>query len=136
MADAKVVLRWTGESLRFDGGAPGGEWIRLDGSRETGPAPMHALLLAVAGCMGADILEILGKMRVAIEGLEIRVEGDRAPEPPRRFLSTRFVCETRGVATADAEKLERAVLLSRDKYCSVLHSLRPDIKVQIETVMG
>lgn len=136
MADAEVTLRWTGESLRFDGGGPEGEWIRLDGTRETGPAPMHALLLSVAGCMAADIIEILAKMRVSLEGLEMRVEGDRAPEPPRRFLSTRMVCEVQGVAEADAEKLERAVALSKDKYCSVLHTLRPDVELHIEIVMG
>ena len=136
MADVDVTLRWTGESLRFDGGGPDGEWIRLDGTKETGPAPMQALLLSVAGCMAADIIEILKKMRVPFEGLEIRVEGDRAAEPPRRFLRVRMVCETKGLGEADADKLDRAVALSRDKYCSVLHSLRPDMDFEIETVLG
>lgn len=136
MADTEATLRWTGEGLRFDGGGPEGEWIRLDGERLTGPAPMQALLLAVAGCMAADIIEILTKMRVPLEALEMRIEGDRAAEPPRRFLRARMVCETRGVGDEDAAKLERAVALSREKYCSVLHTLRPDFAFEIQTVRG
>lgn len=136
MADVAVALRWTGEGLRFDGGAEGRPWIRVDGSKETGPSPMQLLLLALAGCMGADIVDILGKMRVPLEALELRLEGDRAPEPPRRYLRIRILCETRGVSEEDEPKLRRAVALSEEKYCSVLHTLRPDCEIATEVRRG
>lgn len=136
MANVAVSLRWTGEALRFHGGAEGGEWVRIDGAGATGPSPMQALLLALAGCMAADIVEILGKMRVPLQALELRVEGDRAVEPPRRYTRVRLVCEARGVAPADESKLWRAVTLSQEKYCSVMHTLRPDLELGIEVVLG
>ncbi|HEX7051573.1 MAG TPA: OsmC family protein [Longimicrobiales bacterium] len=136
MADVAVTLRWTGEGLRFDGGARDGAWIRLDGDGETGPAPMQTLLLALAGCMAADVVNILGKMRLPLEGLEFRIEGDRAPEPPRRYLRLRMVCETRGIAAADEDKVRRALALSEEKYCSVLHTLRPDLDIGTRLILS
>jgi putative redox protein len=108
----------------------------IDGDAEAGPSPMQSLLLGLAGCMAVDVVMILQKMRVPLEGLAIRAEGERAPEPPRRFTQIRLVYETRGLAPADSDKLDRAIELSREKYCSVLHTLRPDTLVSIETVLG
>lgn len=136
MADMQVVLQWTGEGLQFEGGGEGTGWARLDGNAETGPSPMQALLLGLAGCMAADVIEILRKMRVPLTGLVVRVDGDRAPEPPRRFTRIRLVYETRGVEASDEEKLRRAIALSEEKYCSVLHTLRPDIDFTVEAVVG
>ncbi len=86
--------------------------------------------------MGADIVDILGKMRVPLEALELRLEGDRAAEPPRRFLSIRILGEARGVSEEDEPKLRRAVALSEEKYCSVLHTLRPDCEISTEIRRG
>lgn len=132
---AAVVLSWTGEGLAFEGGAPGGPAITVDGGgARLGPSPMQTLLLAVAACTAADIVDILGKMRVPLEGLDVRLEGERAPEAPRRYTSLRFTYEARGVAEADEDKLRRAVALSHETYCSALHSLRADIEVATEVV--
>jgi putative redox protein len=133
MAAMNVTLRWTGEALRFEGGGAG-SWVSIDGGAETGPSPMQAVLLGFAGCMAADVIEILGKMRVPLVGLSVKVEGERAPEPPRRFTAIRLVYEVEGVPPEGEDKLARAIELSKEKYCSVLHSLRPDIAFQIEAV--
>lgn len=93
---------------------------------------MELLLLSLAGCMGIDIVDIAKKMRVSIEGLDLRLEGDRAVEPPRRYTRIRILCDARGVSEEDRPKLQRAVDLSSEKYCSVLHSLRPDIPIETE----
>lgn len=135
MADVAVVLRWTGEDLRFEGGGPGGEWIAIDGNAETGPTPMQLLLLSLAGCMAADMVDILGKMRLPLEGLEVRLEGDRAPEPPRRYLRVRLRCVVRGISSEEEAKVRRALSLSEEKYCSVLHTLRPDLDLETELVL-
>jgi putative redox protein len=131
MADLAAKITWTGNGLEFDGGtAAGGPRIRMDGGGTTGPGPMVTLLLAFGGCMGADIVDISTKGRTPMSGLEIDVEGDRAPEPPRRYtkIVMRFI--VRGANAADEPKFQRALDLSREKYCSVLHSLRTDLDLE------
>jgi putative redox protein len=127
---ASVELRWT-EGLTFTGGANGGPQITTASGGGDGPSPTQMLLLSVAGCMGIDVVDILGKSRVPLEGLRVEVEGDRAAEPPRRFTAIRLTYYVSGPSDADQAKLERAVQLSRDKYCSVLHTLRPDLELDV-----
>lgn len=87
--------------------------------------------MSVAACMAVDIKMILEKGRVPLESLELAVEGERAPEPPRRFLRIVMDVHIRGPGPADEAKVERAAALSRDKYCSVLHTLDPDLDTEI-----
>lgn len=131
MASKSVTLAWTGEGERFEGGKPGGVAVTIDGDGVAGPSPMDALLLSLAGCMGIDVLMILEKSRVPIEALEVSVEGDRRDEPPRRYTALRLEYRVRGPREQDQAKLDRAVALSKDKYCSVLHTLRPDVDLDI-----
>ncbi len=131
MASKKVTLRWTGEGEHFVGGAPGGVQVPIDGDGKAGPSPMDALLLSLAGCMGIDVLMILEKGRVPVRALEVDVEGTRPDEPPRRFLALRLVYRIEGPGPEHDGRIERAVALSRDKYCSVFHTLRPDLDVEI-----
>lgn len=131
MSDNRVSLRWTGEGLRFEGGRPEGPSLQLDSAGQAGPSPMDALLLAVAGCMGIDVVMILEKGRATPTSLEVDVEGDRAADVPRRFTDLRLVYRIGGLAPEHRDRAQRAVDLSRDKYCSVLHTLRPDLELQI-----
>lgn len=132
MADTTVSLRWAGAGLRFEGGSGAGPVVSIDSEGTAGLRPTELVLLGLGGCMGVDIIDILGKMRVPLEALEVRLEGDRAAEPPRRFLRIRLVCDVWGVPEADEAKLQRAVALSQEKYCSVLHTLRPDCEIRVE----
>lgn len=125
----RVEARWTGEGTVFQGGPPGGVEITIDGNTEKGPSPMDTLLLGLAACMGADIVEILRKSRVALEALEVSVRGDRAEKHPRRYVRIEIVYRATGPCAADQKRLDRALALSRDKYCSFTHSLRPDIEL-------
>ncbi|MDZ7780864.1 MAG: OsmC family protein [Gemmatimonadota bacterium] len=131
----QIRLRWSGDGLVFRGGPDGGPEVVVDGGADQGPAPMQQLLLAVAGCMGIDIKMILEKSRVPMDGLEIEAIGERAEEAPRRYVRLELVCRVKGPGPEDAEKVLRAVELSRDKYCSVLHSLDPSMDVTV-TVPG
>lgn len=135
MADVTVALRWTGDGLVFEGGSVGGPQVRVDGEGAAGISPVQALLLSLGACTGADVVDILGRMRVPLAGLVVRLEGDRAPSPPRRYTRVRLVYEVQGVAAADEEKVRRAVALSHEKYCSVLHTLRPDLELRTEVVL-
>jgi putative redox protein len=131
VSDKEVLLRWTGEGLSFTGGAPGGPDITLDSAGKVGPSPMDALLLGVGGCMGIDVVMILEKGRVPLESLDVTIEGDRAQDPPRKFTAVRIVYRIGGLGPEHHAKAQRAVDLSRDRYCSVLHSLHPDVGIDI-----
>jgi len=131
MSSSKVTLRWTGEGLAFVGGVEGGPQITTDSGGAAGPSPTQLLLLSLAGCMGVDVRMILEKSRVPVETLEVEVEGDRVEDQPRRFHSIRLTYRLRGPRDEDQAKLERAVELSKEKYCSVLHSLRPDLNLDV-----
>lgn len=131
MATRSVELRWSGEGLHFRGGGEGGPEIDLDSDGEAGPSPTQALLLSLGACMGIDVVMILEKGRVPLEALSVVLEGDRAEEPPRRYTAIRLVYRITGPGPEDAQKVDRAVRLSRDKYCSVLHSLAGDIDLDI-----
>ncbi len=133
MSSSSVELRWT-EGLTFVGGAEGGPQITTASGGGEGPSPTQLLLVSLAGCMGIDVVDILNKSRVPLEELRVQVEGSRASEPPRRFESIRLTYHVRGPSDADQAKLERAVELSRDKYCSVLHTLRPDLALDVRIV--
>lgn len=132
MADSVVALEWTGTGLEFTGGAPNGPEVLLDGNGRAGVSPVTTLLLALAACTGSDVVEIVQKMRVPIDSLAVTVEGGRMPEPPRRFHTLRLLYRAGGVSEADRDKVRRALTLSREKYCSVLHTLRTDLVVSFE----
>lgn len=132
MADSQIHMRWLGEGLRFEAEHPSHTNFKTDGDGKTAHSPVQSLLLALAGCTGADVIDIVTKMRVPISGLEMFVEGDRNSEPPRFFKAIRMRYVARGVAPEDRAKVERAIELSHEKYCSVYHSLRKDISVTNE----
>jgi putative redox protein len=97
---------------------------------------MDTVLLGVGACMGADICHILGKSRVPLEALEVLVTGQRVETNPRRYRAIRFVFRVKGPGPEDQAHVERAVALSRETYCSAIHSLRPDLEVDIAIERG
>jgi putative redox protein len=135
MAAAQVTLAWTGEGLRFEADHPSHNAFRTDGDGKTSHSPVQMLLLALAGCTGADVIDILKKMRLPISALEVVVEADRNAEHPRYVKAIHMRFSTRGVPAAERAKVERAIQLSRETYCSVSHSLRQDIVFSTELVM-
>jgi putative redox protein len=126
----RITVDWEGGTL-FRGGEPGGPTSLVDTDNGRAPGPMLPLLLAAASCTGADVVSILEKMRVGLTGLSIGVAGVRREEVPRRYASIRFSFRLRGTAL-DESKARRAIDLSLQKYCSVVHSLAPDIAVEYD----
>jgi putative redox protein len=135
MADVNVALEWEQSGLVFRGGAVGGVEVRVDGNTRVAISPVQSMLVALVACSAADVVDILQKMRVPLAGLTVRAEGDRAPNPPRRYTAIRLVYEVQGLAAEAEDKLRRAIQLSHEKYCSVMHSLRPDIMVSTDVVL-
>lgn len=126
----RVSLRWTGD-LAFRGVTATGQPVSLDADPDRGVRPVEALLLGLGGCMAIDVVSILGKMRCPPARLELEVEGEQRPDPPRYFRRATLRFRLSG-PSLPREKVERAVALSREKYCSVLLSLRPDLEVEVE----
>lgn len=118
-----ATLTWQGD-LRFDAALPRHSII-LDGDGAAGPSPVEALALALAGCMAIDVADIVVKGRHELKSIEARMVAQRREEPPRRFVS--FTLHFVLTGNVPAHAVERAIQLSRDKYCSVWHSLRQDI---------
>lgn len=135
MSDIAVGVSWRG-GLRFEAEGAAGGAVAVDAGGEAGPSPMELVLIGLATCMGVDVVEILTRMRVPLAGLRVRADGDRRPEAPRRYTAVRLVYETEGVDDEDAGKLQRAIDLSRDRYCSVLHTLHPDLELSISVERG
>ncbi len=127
MADARpplvAELVWSG-ALRFDA-ASGSATSVVDGDGKLGASPMQHAAMALAGCMAADVVDIVRKGRHPLTGLRVTFTGKRSEEPPRRFLEIALHFNIEGAVPPEA--VERAIALSREKYCSVMHSFRQDI---------
>jgi len=130
----KVRLSWQ-QGLSFLGGEAEGPAILIDGDNAAGPGPMVTLLLAAASCTGSDVVVILERMRVPFTELEIEVSGVRREAEPRRYTSIHLDYHVGG-AGADPAKVRRAIDLSLEKYCSVIHSLAPDIAITYALSLG
>ena len=123
----RITLDWQQE-LVFVGGAPGGPLATIDADNAAAPGPMLSLLLAAGSCSGSDVVVILRKMRVQLSQLRIEVSGQRREQEPRRYTAIHFDYHIGGDGLDEA-KATRAVSLSVEKYCSVIHSLAPDIAI-------
>jgi putative redox protein len=120
-------LTWLGD-LKFRA-VSGSASITIDGDSTAGPSPVQALVFALAGCMAADVIFILTKGRHDVRALRARLNAERAQENPHRLLKVNLHFDLEGAVPGDA--VQRAISLSREKYCSVWHSLNPDIDLQV-----
>ena len=118
-----LTLRWDGGTRLI--GAAGGHEQLSDWDGHEALSPIQTLALALAGCMASDVITILQKGRLPLRGLTADLRAERAASEPRRFLSVDLRFEIVGDVPAD--RVERAIALSREKYCSVWHSMRQDI---------
>lgn len=114
-------------------GTSGETSLVLDSASKAGPSPMQALALGLAGCMSMDVVHILKKGRHDIRGLRATIAGRRAEEAPRRFLAIELHFSVTGKVPID--QVERAIDLSREKYCSVWQSMRQDIEFRVTVEM-
>lgn len=117
----------------FEATNAGGQRALIDGPPDLGGQgegvrPMEALLMALAGCSAMDVIHILEKQqREPLEDLDVTVKGQRADAIPAVYtdIDVRFVAS----GAVNPQKLERAVKLSMEKYCSVATMLQPAAKI-------
>ena len=114
--------------IHFDARVKGG------GSGKHGN-PLDHLIAAAGICSGMDVVDIIEKMRQPLDSFEIELEGEQREEYPRFFTSIKIRYILKG-KDLDYGKVERAVDLSQNRYCSVIATLRPECKVTSEIVIS
>jgi putative redox protein len=109
-------VKWDGD-VRFQGTTGSGFDLTLDGELKQGPRPMELMLIGLGGCTSYDVLGILKKTRQDVVDCVAEIEAERADAVPAVFtkIHVKFVVSGRGL---NEKKVERAVKLSAEQYCS------------------
>lgn len=134
MAREEIKVDWL-ENMAFKAEVNGHE-IMLDaveavGGENRGPRPKPLMMVALAGCTGMDVISILKKMRVEVEGFAVRVVGDLTEEHPKHFEKMHVIYEFKG-KDLPMDKLEKAINLSEERYCGVSVSYRKAMGITSE----
>jgi putative redox protein len=119
--------------MSFVGESGSGHSVVMDsapeaGGRNLGVRPLEMLLLGLGGCTAFDVVSILHKSRQEIIDCEVELEAERATEVPKVFtrIHMHFIVSGRNL---DPDKVERAINLSADKYCSASRMLEKSAKI-------
>jgi putative redox protein len=117
----KARIKWV-QDVMFVGESGSGHAVIMDGAPEAGGRnlgirPMEMVLLGLGGCSAFDVVAILKRGREAVTDCIVNLEAERAATDPKVFTSINmhYVVTGRGL---DPHKVERAVKLSAEKYCS------------------
>lgn len=123
MANIKTAqVRFAG-GMKFEAESGSGHRLTMDtsvadGGENEGFSPMELPVIALAGCMGMDVVSILRKQRQRLTSYDINVTGTRAEQHPKVFVAITVEHTFRGQGLS-REAIERAIELSRTRYCGV-----------------
>lgn len=134
----KTRIKWV-EGVSFVGTSGSGHAVVVDGApehggRNLGMRPMEMLLTGAAACTAFDVVSILKKGRHAVADVTVTVEAERAALPPRVFTALHYVYTVAGRGL-DPRQVERAVALSKEKYCSATIMLAKTATITYEIVI-
>ena len=104
------------------------------GGENKGPRPKPLMLVALAGCTGMDVVSILKKMRVDFDDFSVSVEGELTEEHPKYYKLIKVVYKFKG-KNLPKEKLEKAVDLSKERYCGVSVLLEKATELTYEIII-
>jgi putative redox protein len=130
MSLTEAKLKWV-DGERFVVQGLRGHAIVTDASGATATNPMELVLMALCGCTASDVVSILRKKREPFTGLEVRAEAERAPDPPKVYVSIKLIYTVSGGALT-RKAVEDAVRLSEEKYCSVSAMLKSTARITTE----
>lgn len=128
------------DGMKFVAETASGHQVVMDahpksGGEDSAARPLELPFAGLAGCTGMDVISILRKMRQEPEHYSIEVEGvEREEDYPKQYLAIRVTFHVKGDVAAD--KLERAIDLSRTRYCSVSASLRKAMRIEYNFVLN
>lgn len=134
-----VKVKWV-DGMKFVGESGSGHAVVMDGAVEggghnLGVRPMEMLLLGLGGCTAYDVVLILKRGRDPVNGCAVEISAERAPADPKVFTSIhmKYTLSGRGLTSA---KVERAIALSKEKYCSASIMLGATAKITHEFVVA
>lgn len=119
----KIELHRLDDAFRMQAVNESGETVEMDGTRDIGGAekamrPMQLVLAALGGCSTIDVIHLLRKMRQDLQDIRLTLEAERFEDQvPSLFKAIHVHYRLRG--ELDEAKVERAIRLSMEKYCSV-----------------
>ena len=118
----KAHIRYSG-NMNFLGKADSNHLVVMDapkkaGGEESAVKPIELILIGLGGCTGIDVVSILSKMKAPLENLEISIEAEQSDDFPKVFTKIHIDYTFYGQGLKN-EQVERAVNLSKEKYCSV-----------------
>ena len=99
-----------------------------------GASPKPFLLMSLAGCTGMDVVSLLKKMRVDFDDLKISVDANLTDEHPKIYDTMHITYKFWGVGEADYAKVQKAVNLSKERYCGVSAMLEKASELTFEVV--
>ncbi len=131
MSKSTVSVKWV-EDILMAGQDSTGHSIMTGKSTGREPEwrglkPSDLLLLAAASCTACDVVMILGKQKEPLVDLEVVCSGEQEADPPWPFTTMHLHYIVKG--PVNPKKLERAIQLSEEKYCSVANTLKPALKI-------
>jgi putative redox protein len=134
MTTLSADVQWNSE-MAFKAMVNGHEFM-LDlgedaGGKDLGPRPKPLLLVSLGGCTGMDVISILKKMRVEPDYFNVRLEGEVTEEHPKHFTKIHLIFEFRG-KDLQIDKLQKAIDLSKERYCGILYTLQQVIELTSE----
>lgn len=132
MATKKAIVQNI-KGVTFVGKADSNHWIVMDGPEEfggsnAGTRPKELVLIALGGCTGSDVASILRKKKVNFKNFYINIEAEVAEEHPQVYtkINLEYVLEGKSI---NPEDVERAIELSKTKYCSVSFMLKNSVEI-------
>jgi putative redox protein len=128
----KAILKQV-EGCSFIGRADSNHWTSIDVSKEAcgseaATHPMEMVLLALGSCSGSDIVSILDKKKVLLDGFEINIDAERADSYPKVFTKIHLEYVFYG-QEIKLKQLEQAINLSHEKYCSVMAMIKKSVSI-------
>jgi putative redox protein len=134
----KTRVEWK-QDVRFVGESGSGHRVTLDGApehggRNAGMRPMEMVLMGTAACSAFDVVMILRKARQDIVDCVVAADADRAETDPKVFTRIAFTFTVTG-RKLDRRTVERAVALSKDKYCSATIMLAKTATIESTIVL-
>lgn len=136
----KISLKRINKAVHLEAINEDGNVVQIDGSpsiggENLGVRPMQLLLMGLGGCSSMDILSILKKQKVELDDFTIDVDAERDIENTPSLFTTIHVRFNFKGKELNIKKIERAVSLSMDKYCSVTKILEKSAKITHEIVI-
>lgn len=125
-----TVVKWQG-NMAFEATTEAGHSVLMDaavevGGGDKGPRPMEMVLMGLGGCTGIDVVMMLQKGKQDIKDCQIEVTAERSDTVPKVYTKIHVHFKVSGT-DLNEKKVQRAVDLSAEKYCSVSKMLEATV---------